>query len=45
MFETRKVGEQANQRGRKAEDENQTNDISEETVEKKDSKKSLLCDL
>jgi len=31
--------EQANQRGRKDEDENQTNDISEETVQKKTIKK------
>ena len=34
--------EEASQRGRKDEDENQTNDISEETVEKKDNKK-LYC--
>jgi len=34
--------EEANHRGRKDEDENQTNDISEETVEKKDNKK-LYC--
>ena len=36
--------EEANQQDRKYEDENQTNDTSEERVEKKD-KKSLLCDL
>jgi hypothetical protein len=36
---------EANQQDRKGEDENQANDTSEETVEKKDNKKSLLCDL
>ena len=36
---------EANQQDRKDEDENQANDTSEETVEKKDNKKSLLCDL
>jgi len=35
--------EEANQEDRKDEDENQTNDTSEETVEKKDNK-NLLCD-
>jgi len=37
--------EEANQQDRKDEDENQTTDTSEGTVEKKDNKKSLLCDL
>ena len=37
--------EETNQQDRKDEDDNQTNDTSEETVEKKDNKKSLLCDL
>ena len=39
----KEVKEVSNQTGRKDEDENQTNDILEETVEKKD--KFLLCDL
>jgi len=33
------VKEEANQQDRKDEDENQTNDTAEETVEKKDNKK------
>jgi len=37
--------EKANQQHRKDEDETQTNDTSEETVQKKGNKKSLLCDL
>jgi len=37
--------EDANQQNRKDEDENQTNDTLEETVEKKGNKKTLLCDL
>jgi len=36
--------EETNQQVRKAEDENQTNEISEEIVDKKDNK-PLLCDL
>jgi len=36
--------EEANQQDRKDEDENRNNDISEETVQKKDNK-SLLCNL
>ena len=38
---------EANQRGRKDEDENQTNDTSEETVEKKDNKKvyRVVCEI
>jgi len=38
--------EEANQQDRKDEDENQTNDISEETVEKKDNKKvyCMICE-
>jgi len=38
--------EEANQRCRKDEDENQTNDISEETVEKKGNKKvyCVICE-
>ena len=36
--------EEANQQERKDEAENQTNDTSEETIEKKDNK-NLLCDL
>jgi len=35
--------EEANQQGRKDEDENKTNDISEETVEKKDNYKKVCC--
>jgi hypothetical protein len=45
VVETRKT-RQANQQVRKDEDENQTNDTSEETVEKKDNKKvyCVICE-
>jgi hypothetical protein len=43
--ETEEELEEVNQQDRKAEHENQTNDTLEETVEKNDNKKTLLCDL